>query len=44
MLDFVKEAFLMEKERQELFDLHCEVTIDGYSDFIFINCFNINQR
>ena len=35
MLGFVKEAFLMEKERQELLDLHCEATVDGYTDFIF---------
>lgn len=39
MLDFVKEAFLIEKKNQELLDLHCQVTIDGYSDFIFINRF-----
>lgn len=44
MLDFVKEAFLMEKEKQELMDLHCEVTIDGYSDFIFINRFGNTQH
>ena len=44
MLDFVKEAFLMEKERQEMFDLHCEVIIDGYSDFIFINRFGQAQH
>lgn len=44
MLNFVKEAFLMEKKRQELFDLHCEVTIDGYSDFIFINRFGQTQH
>lgn len=44
MLDFVKEAFLMEKEKQELHDLHCEVTIDGYSDFIFINRFGQAQN
>lgn len=44
MLDFVKEAFLMEKEKQELLDLHCEVTIDGYSDFIFINRFGQTQH
>lgn len=44
MLDFLKEAFLMEKERQEMFDLHCEVTIDGYRDFIFINRFGQTQH
>lgn len=44
MLDFVKEAFLIEKEKQELLDLHCNVTIDGYSDFIFINRFGQTQH
>lgn len=44
MLDFVKEAFLMEKERQELLDLHCEATVDGYTDFIFINRFGQPQH
>ena len=34
MLSFVKEAIIMEKERQELLDLHCTATIDGYTDFI----------
>lgn len=44
MLDFVKEAFLMEKEKQELMDIHCKVTIDGYSDFIFVNRFGQPQH
>lgn len=44
MLDFVKEAFLIEKEKQELLDLHCNVTIDGYGDFIFINRFGQTQH
>ena len=44
MLDFVKEAFLMEKERQDLLDLHCEATVDGYTDFIFINRFGQPQH
>lgn len=39
MLDFVKEAFMMEKERQELLDIQCKATIDGYTDFIFLNRF-----
>lgn len=30
MLDFVKETFIMEKQRQELLGVHCEATIDGY--------------
>lgn len=37
MQDFVKEAFLMEKAYQEAMDLHCNVTIDGYTNFIFVN-------
>jgi len=37
MLDFVKEAFLMEREYQQAMGIKCEVTIDGYTDFIFVN-------
>ena len=37
MLDFVKEAFLMEKENQQAIGLQCKVVIDGYTDFIFLN-------
>ncbi len=44
MLDFVKEAFKMEQEKQELLDLHCEVTIDGYTDFVFLNRFGQPQN
>ena len=44
MLSFVKEAIIMEKERQELLDLHCTATIDGYTDFIFINRFGNPQQ
>ncbi|MDD3416972.1 MAG: tyrosine-type recombinase/integrase [Lachnospiraceae bacterium] len=44
MLDFVKEAFLMEKEKQDMLDLHCEATVDGYTDFIFINRFGQPQH
>ena len=44
MLDFVKEAFVMEKERQELLGVHCEATIDGYTDFIFLNRFGQPQH
>lgn len=39
MLDTVKEAFLQEKQYQELNQIECKVTIDGYTDFIFINRF-----
>ena len=34
MLDFVREAFVMEKQRQELLGVHCEATVDGYTDFL----------
>lgn len=44
MLDFVKEAFLMEKERQELLEIHCEAVVDGYTDFIFLNRFGQPQH
>lgn len=37
MLDFVKETFLVEKKRQEESQVKCSVTIDGYSDFIFVD-------
>ena len=44
MLDFVKEAFEMEKQKQSDLDLHCTVTIDGYTDFIFLNRFGKTQN
>ena len=44
MLGFVKEAFEQEKQKQEDLGLHCEVTIDGYTDFIFINRFGQAQH
>lgn len=44
MLDFVKEAFRMEKEYQDALGLKCEVVIDGYSDFIFINRYGATQH
>ena len=37
MLDFVKEAFKMEKTCQNERELKCNVEIDGYTDFIFLN-------
>ena len=37
MLEFVKEAFLMEREYQQLIGLECKVIIDGYTDFVFLN-------
>ena len=39
MLDFVKEAFLMERKFQEENHIHCETIIDGYTDFYFCKSF-----
>ena len=44
MLDFVREAFLMEKKNQEETGLHCKATVDCYTDFIFINRFGDVQH
>jgi len=39
MLEEVKEAFLMEKSYQEFNQIKCNMSVDGYTDFIFINRF-----
>lgn len=39
MTKSVREAFLMEKEMQEQLDVVCSATIDGYTDFVFLNRF-----
>lgn len=39
-----RETFEHEKQKQEDLGLHCEVTIDGYTDFIFINRFGQAQH
>lgn len=44
MLDYVKEAFLIEKQLQEFRGTQCKVTIDGYTDFIFVNRFGSVQH
>lgn len=44
MLDFVREAFEIEKQKQKDLGIRCEVTIDGYTDFIFINRFGQAQH
>ena len=44
MMDFVKEAFLMEKRNQEQAGIKCNITIDGYTDFIFVNRFGEAQH
>lgn len=44
MLDFVKEAFLLEKKYQEETGLHYKATVDCYTDFIFVNRFGDVQH
>lgn len=44
MLDFVKEAFLLEKKYQKEIGLYCRATVDCYTDFIFINRFGDVQH
>lgn len=44
MLPKVREAFLLEKQYQEECEIKCNVSIDGYTDFIFINRFGNAQH
>ena len=44
MLGFVKEAFIQERDYQRANDIQCLVTIDGYTDFIFVNRFGNTQH
>ena len=39
MQDDVKEAFLLEKERQDMIGIKSKSVVDGYSNFVFINRF-----
>lgn len=39
MMDFVKDAFLQERKNQMAEGIRCKETIDGYTDFIFLNRF-----
>ena len=44
MLRFVREALLEEQQRQQHNQQHCITSIDGYTDFIFINRFGHPQH
>lgn len=44
MLPKVKEAFLLEKQHQEELGIQCSVTIDGYTDFVFLNRYGSVQH
>ena len=44
MMDYIKEAFLLERKNQEEAGIRCRAVIDGYTDFIFINRFGDAQH
>ena len=44
MLDFVREAFLEERQYQQETGIRCKAQIDGYTDFIFVNRFGHTQH
>lgn len=44
MLDGTKQAFIEERKNQMSCGVHCSVTIDGYTDFIFVNRFGNTQH
>ena len=44
MMDTVKDAFLEEREFQRENGISCRASIEGYSDFIFINRFGDTQH
>ncbi len=44
MLGFVKDAFLEEQAYQKKAGIKCNVSIEGYTDFIFVNRFGETQH
>ena len=44
IIDSVKEALLQEKEQQGLSGIKCNVKVDGFTDFIFVNRFGNVQH
>lgn len=44
MLEFVKQAFIEERKYQIANGIRCNVKIDGYTDFIFVNRFGAAQH
>ncbi len=44
MLTFVKEAFQQERKRQDELGIKCKATVDGYTDFIFVNRLGLPQH
>lgn len=44
MIESVKKALLQEKENQELSGIRCNVQVDGFTNFIFVNRFGNVQN
>ena len=44
MLDNVREAFMQEKKYQEEKGILCQVRVDGYTNFVFVNRFGNVQH
>lgn len=44
MIDGAKQAFIEERKHQMANGIHCNVRIDGYTDFIFVNRFGNAQH
>lgn len=44
MIESVREAILQEKENQRLSGIQCNVRVDGYTDFVFVNRFGNVQH
>ena len=44
MTETVRNAFLMEKEMQKQLGVICDITVDGYTDFVFLNRFGTLQH
>lgn len=44
MQDYVKEAFIREREYQEYNGISCKQEVEGYTDFIFVNRFGNCQH
>ena len=44
MIESVREALMQEKENQRLAGITCDVRVDGYTDFVFVNRFGNVQH
>lgn len=44
MIESVREALLQEKENQRMAEISCDVRVDGYTNFVFVNRFGNVQH